>query len=112
MDGAEEPRNSGFAQIRAVERPGPAAGAGRAPAGAAAAGPGSGPGSAVGGLLALVVTAANISDKTGAKLLLIKLFDAFSMLRLMWVDTGYNGEPLEKYARVVAAIAAEIAART
>ena len=36
-----------------------------------------------GWLLALVVTAANISDKAGAKLLLIKLFDAFSTLRLM-----------------------------
>jgi transposase len=65
-----------------------------------------------GWLLALVVTAANISDKAGAKLLLIKLFDAFSTLRLMWADNGYNGRPLEKYARAVAAITVEVVART
>ncbi len=47
-----------------------------------------------GWLLALVVTAASASDKAGAKILLIKLFDAFSTLRIMWADTGYNGAPL------------------
>jgi len=67
---------------------------------------------AEGWLLALVVTAANVSDKAGAKLLLIKLFDAFSTLRLMWADTGYNGKPLQKYARAVAAITVEVVART
>lgn len=65
-----------------------------------------------GWLLALVVTAASISDKAGAKLLLIRLFDAFSTLKLMWADTGYNGKPLEKYARAVAAITVEVVART
>jgi transposase len=64
-----------------------------------------------GWLLALVVTAASVSDKAGAKLLLIKLFDGFSALRLMWADTGYNGKPLEKYARAVAAITVEVVAR-
>ena len=65
-----------------------------------------------GWLLALVVTAASVSDKAGAKLLLIKLFDAFSTLRLMWADTGYNGRPLARYAMSVAAITVEVVART
>ena len=47
-----------------------------------------------GWLLALIVTAASASDKAGAKILLIKLFDAFSTLKIMWADTGYNGAPL------------------
>jgi len=64
-----------------------------------------------GHLLALVVTAASVSDKAGAKRLLIRLFDAFGTLRVMWADTGYNGRPLEKYARLVG-IAVEVVART
>jgi transposase len=64
-----------------------------------------------GWLLALVVTAASVSDKAGAKLLLIRLFDAFSTLKLMWADTGYNGNPLAKYAQAVAAITVEVVAR-
>jgi transposase len=67
---------------------------------------------AEGWLLALVVTAASVSDKAGAKLLLIKLFNAFSMLKVMWADTGYNGAPLARYARAVAAITVEVVART
>ena len=65
-----------------------------------------------GWLPALIVTAASVNDKAGAKLLLIRLFDAFSTLRLMWADTGCNGRPLEKYARAVAAITVEVVART
>jgi transposase len=65
-----------------------------------------------GWLLALVVTAASVSDKAGAKLLLIKLFDLFSTLKIMWADSGYNGEPLARYARAVAAITVEVVART
>jgi transposase len=64
-----------------------------------------------GWLLALVVVAASASDKAGAKLLLIRLFDAFGTLRLMWADTGYNGSPLEKYARLFG-ITIEVVART
>ena len=67
---------------------------------------------AEGWLLALAVTAASISDKAGAKLLLIKLFNAFSTLKIMWADTGYNGAPLARYARAVAAITVEVVART
>src|SRR6266700_5819797 len=64
-----------------------------------------------GWLLALVVTAASVSDKAGAKILLIRLFDAFSTLRIMWADTGYNGAPLARYAQAVAAITVEVVAR-
>jgi transposase len=65
-----------------------------------------------GWLLALAVTAASVSDKAGAKILLIRLFDAFSTLRIMWADTGYNGRPLARYAQAVAAITVEVVART
>jgi transposase len=65
-----------------------------------------------GWLLALVVTAASVSDKAGAKILLIKLFDAFSTLKIMWADTGYNGKPFARYAQAVAAITVEVVART
>jgi transposase len=65
-----------------------------------------------GWLLALVVTAASVSDKAGAKLLLIKLFDAFSTLRIMWADSGYDGRPLARYAQAVAAITVEVVKRT
>jgi transposase len=58
-----------------------------------------------------VVTAASISDKAGAKIVLIKLFDAFSTLKIMWADTGYNGKPLARYAQAVAAITVEVVAR-
>src|SRR6266536_1829724 len=51
---------------------------------------------AEGWLLALVVTAASVSDKAGAKLLLIRLYDAFSTLRIMWADSGYDGAPLAR----------------
>jgi transposase len=64
-----------------------------------------------GWLLALAVTAASVSDKAGAKVLLIKLFDAFTTLKIMWADTGYNGKPLARYAQLVA-ITVEVVART
>jgi transposase len=66
---------------------------------------------AEGWLLALVVTAASVSDKAGAKLLLIKLFNAFSTLRIMWADSGYDGAPLARFART-AAITVEVVRRT
>lgn len=67
---------------------------------------------AEGWLLALVVTAASVSDKAGAKLLLIKLFDAFSTLKIMWADGSYNGKPFARWAATVAAITVEVVART
>jgi transposase len=65
-----------------------------------------------GWLLALVVTAASVSDKAGAKLLIIRLFDAFSTLKTMWADSGYDGAPLARYARAAAAITVEVVKRT
>ncbi len=65
-----------------------------------------------GWLLALVVTAASISDKAGAKLLIIRLFDAFSTLKIMWADSGYGGAPLARWAKTVAALTVEVVKRT
>jgi transposase len=67
---------------------------------------------AEGWLLALVVTAASVSDKAGAKLLIIRLFDAFSTLKIMWADSGYDGAPLARYAKAAAAITVEVVKRT
>jgi transposase len=67
---------------------------------------------AEGWLLALVVTAASVSDKAGAKILLIRLFDAFSTLKVMWADSGYDGRPLARYALAAAAITIEVVKRT
>jgi transposase len=65
-----------------------------------------------GWLLALVVTAASVSDKAGAKLLVIRLFDAFSTLKIMWADSGYDGKPLATWIKAVAAITLEVVKRT
>jgi len=65
-----------------------------------------------GWLLALVVTAASVSDKAGAKLLLIRLFNTFSTLRIMWADSGYDGAPLARFAQTAAAITVEVVRRT
>jgi transposase len=67
---------------------------------------------AEGWLLALVVTAASVSDKAGAKLLVIRLFDAFTTLRIMWADSGYDGKPLATWVKTVAAITVEVVTRT
>jgi transposase len=67
---------------------------------------------AEGWLLALVVTAASISDKAGAKLLIVRLFNAFSTLKIMWADSGYDGAPLARYAQAAAAITVEVVKRT
>ena len=42
-------------------------------------------------LLAVVVHAANIQDRDGAKLVLVKLLGRFPRLRLIWADAGYAG---------------------
>jgi transposase len=65
-----------------------------------------------GWLLALVVTAASVSDKAAAKVLLIKLFNLFSTLQVMWADSGYDGAPLARYAKAAAAITLEVVRRT
>jgi transposase len=59
-------------------------------------------------LLAVVVTAANINDRTGARLLLIKLLDFCTRLCLIWADDGYRGTPLIQWMRAVAAVSFQV----
>ena len=42
-------------------------------------------------LLAVVVHAANIQDRDGARLVLAKLLGRFPRLRVIWADAGYAG---------------------
>ena len=46
-------------------------------------------------LLAVVVHAANIQDRDGAKLVLSKLVGRFPKLKLIWADAGYAGQLVE-----------------
>lgn len=46
-------------------------------------------------VLAVVVHAANIQDRDGAKLVLERLKHKFSRLRLIWADGAYAGQLLE-----------------
>ncbi len=46
----------------------------------------------IGLLLAVVVHAANIQDRDGAKLVLAKLVGRFPRLKLIWADAGYAGQ--------------------
>jgi len=54
----------------------------------------------IGLLLAVVVHAADIQDRDGAKLVLSKLVGRFPRLRLIWADAAYAGELVE-WARAV-----------
>ncbi len=49
----------------------------------------------IGLLLIVVVHGANIQDRDGAKLVLERLQDSFSRLRLIWADGGYAGALVE-----------------
>jgi transposase len=62
-------------------------------------------------LLALVVTAADIGDRHGLKLLLIRLLDWFTRLKVIWADAGYDGQPLKTWVKAVASITLEVIAR-
>ena len=46
-------------------------------------------------MLAVVVHAANIQDRDGAKLVLSLLKGRFSRLKLIWADGGYAGQLIE-----------------
>jgi putative transposase len=48
-------------------------------------------------LLLVVVTAANVQDKTGARILLEMIKDGFRRLNLIWVDGGYGSDPLQEW---------------
>jgi transposase len=63
-------------------------------------------------LLAVVVSAANIGDRMGAKLLVIALLDTCTRLKLIWADAGYDGSPLADWVRTVANITLVIIKRT
>jgi len=65
-----------------------------------------------GWLLALVVVAASVSDKAGAKLLAGRLAPMFTTLELMWADACYGGNPLCEFMKATAGITLEIVKRT
>jgi transposase len=65
-----------------------------------------------GWLLALVVTAASVSDKAGLKLLVIRLFNAVGTVQIMWADSGYDGNPIAAFVKTAAAITLEVVQRT
>jgi len=46
-------------------------------------------------VLAVVVHAANIQDRDGAKLVLAKLQGRFPRLKLIWADGGYAGQLID-----------------
>ncbi len=46
-------------------------------------------------MLAVVVHAASIQDRDGAKLVLAKLKGRFARLKLIWADGGYAGQLIE-----------------
>ena len=63
-------------------------------------------------LLAVVVTAANVGDRMGAKLLVIALLNTCTRLTLVWADSGYDGKPLADWVHAVARITLEVIKRT
>jgi transposase len=63
-------------------------------------------------LLAVVVTAANVGDRFGAKLLIIALLNMCTQLKLIWADSGYDGAPLAGWAQAVARITLQVIKRT
>jgi transposase len=63
-------------------------------------------------LLAVVVTAASVGDRMGAKLLVIALLNTCTQLKLIWADSGYDGNPLAQWVKAVANIAVEVIKRT
>jgi transposase len=62
--------------------------------------------------LAVVVTAANVADRMGAKLLLIALPNVFTTIKLVWADSGYSGKPLAGWFRSVGQLTLEVVKRT
>jgi len=61
-------------------------------------------------LLAVVVHAASVQDRDGAKLVLVKLVGAFGRLQLIWADGGYAGQ-LVAWAKELAGWTLEIVKR-
>ena len=67
---------------------------------------------AEGWLLAIVAAAASVSDRAGVKLLIPRLLAAFTTLRLMRADSGYDGKPLAAWVNKAAGITLEIIKRS
>jgi transposase len=63
-------------------------------------------------LLAVVVTAASVGDRIGAKLLVIALMNTSTRLKLIWADSGYDGKPLAGWVHAVARITLTVIKRT
>lgn len=63
-------------------------------------------------LLAVVVTAANIGDRFGAKLLIIALLNVCTQLKLIWADAGYDGHAFIAWVQAVARVRVHIVKRT
>jgi transposase len=63
-------------------------------------------------LLAVVVTAASVGDRMGAKPLVIALLNTCTRLKLIWADAGYDGKPLAEWVHAVARITLEVIKRT
>jgi transposase len=63
-------------------------------------------------LLAVVVTAASVGDRMGAKVLVIALLNTCTRLKLIWADSGYDGKPLAGWVHAVAGITLEVIKRT
>ena len=63
-------------------------------------------------LLAVVVTAASVGDRMGAKLLVIALLNTCTRLKLIWADSGYDGKPLADWVNAVARITLQVIKRT
>jgi transposase len=63
-------------------------------------------------LLAVIVTAANIGDRLGAKLLIITLLNTCTQLKLLWADAGYDGKAFANWIYAVARISVHIVKRT
>jgi putative transposase len=50
-------------------------------------------------LIAVKVLAADISDREGAKVLLLPLAGKTPRLQVIWVDTGYDGKPFQQWVK-------------
>src|SRR6266545_401491 len=48
------------------------------------------------------------ATRPGLKLLVIRLFNTFSPLKIMWADSGYDGAPTARWVKTVAAITLEV----
>ena len=65
-------------------------------------------------LLVVVVHAANTQDRLGARRVLAGIKEAFARLKLIWVDSGYQSQPLRewlKQLRVEAPVEMEVVKR-